>query len=161
MIRFVCIWIALLQYCLAFFPSSFRLSGRSQRTNGHTHFVLVTSNPIRSLSVLEGKQCRGTIFSASKDDDHNNHEYLKEDIIETTNMHAKGGGVGEFSKAEKLGLQRETANVGDPQLAQLETMNITKVLTELQAIQSQGPKKYCILGTRHCSFLHQQIVEML
>lgn len=63
---------------------------------------------------------------------------------------------------DKLPLERETANVGAPQQTmEVQSMNITKVLTELQAIQSQGPKKYCILGTRHCSFLHQQIVEML
>lgn len=74
---------------------------------------------------------------------------------------ANNGGVGGYNPAEKLGLEREAAIVGDPQVAQLESMNITMVLTELQAIQSQGPKKYCILGTRHCSFLHQQIVEML
>ncbi len=74
---------------------------------------------------------------------------------------AGGGGVGGYNPAEKLGLEREAAIVGDPQIAQIEPMNITMVLTELQAIQSQGPKKYCILGTRHCSFLHQQIVEML
>jgi hypothetical protein len=74
---------------------------------------------------------------------------------------AGGGGIGGYNPAEKLGLEREAAIVGDPQIAQLESMNITMVLTELQAIQSQGPKKYCILGTRHCSFLHQQIVEML
>lgn len=72
-----------------------------------------------------------------------------------------GGGVGEYNHKEKWGLQHEAANVGDPKVAQLEIMIITKVLMELQAIQSQGPKKYCILGTRHFSFLHQQIVEML
>lgn len=72
-----------------------------------------------------------------------------------------GGGLGEFNPDEKLGLERETAVVGDPQTKVAEPVNITDVLTELQAIQSQGPKKYCILGTRHCSFLHQQIVEML
>ncbi len=71
------------------------------------------------------------------------------------------GGVGEYNPGDNLGLQRKAPNVGDPQVAQLEPMNITQVMTELQAIQSQGPKKYCILGTRHCSFLHQQIVEML
>ena len=88
---------------------------------------------------------------------------LPTENIDTTSMelNAKGNDVGGSSKEEKLGLERETAVVGDPQVAQMETMNITKVLTELQAIQSQGPKKYCILGTRHCSFLHQQIVEML
>jgi hypothetical protein len=123
--------------------------------------------PSQISSVLGRTQCRVTIFSASNNDVDNNinNEDLVTETIDTTTMelHAKGNDVGGFgfSKEEKLGLQRETAVVGDPQMAQMETMNITKVLTEFQAIQSQGPKKYCILGTRHCSFLHQQIVEML
>lgn len=75
--------------------------------------------------------------------------------------------VGDYDFDKKLGLQRKTAVVGAPQTvvddydSEISKMNITQVMTELQAIQSQGPKKYCILGTRHCSFLHQQIVEML
>ena len=32
---------------------------------------------------------------------------------------------------------------------------------ELREIQGQGPRKVCILGTRHCSYLHQQIIELL
>lgn len=85
---------------------------------------------------------------------------------ETTPATAKSD-VGEFDFDKKLGLQRKTAVVGAPQTvvedydSEISKMNITQVMTELQAIQSQGPKKYCILGTRHCSFLHQQIVEML
>eukprot|EP00536_Pseudo-nitzschia_multiseries_P002804 jgi/Psemu1/184371/e_gw1.39.130.1 len=39
--------------------------------------------------------------------------------------------------------------------------SVTDILKELAAIQQQGPQKYCILGTRHCSYLHQQIIEML
>ena len=31
----------------------------------------------------------------------------------------------------------------------------------MREIQGQGPSKYCILGTRHCSYLHQQIIELL
>ena len=103
-------------------------------------------------------------MNASNEDYRNElSKDLPTENIDTTSMelNAKGNDVGGSSKEEKLGLERETAVVGDPQVAQMETMNITKVLTELQAIQSQGPKKYCILGTRHCSFLHQQIVEML
>eukprot|EP00956_Cyclotella_meneghiniana_P023314 scaffold45236_cov59-Cyclotella_meneghiniana.AAC.6 len=76
--------------------------------------------------------------------------------------------IGEVNYGKKLGLKRQIAVVGAPQTLlededeiQISKMNITQVMTELQAIQSQGPKKYCILGTRHCSFLHQQIVEML
>jgi hypothetical protein len=123
--------------------------------------------PSQISSVLGRTQCSVTIFSASNNDGDNNinNEDLVTETIDATTMelNAKGNDVGGFgfSKEEKLGLQRETAVVGDPQMAQMETMNITKVLTEFQAIQSQGPKKYCILGTRHCSFLHQQIVEML
>ena len=78
---------------------------------------------------------------------------------ESSLMKVSTNNVGEYRR--DLGLEREAPNVGDPQVAQMEPMNITQVMTELQAIQSQGPKKYCILGTRHCSFLHQQIVEML
>ena len=35
------------------------------------------------------------------------------------------------------------------------------MLRELREIQGSGPSKYCILGTRHCSYLHQQIIELL
>ncbi len=75
----------------------------------------------------------------------------------------RGDDVGGFDPLkDKIPTKRETANVGNPQTAvKTENMNIEKVLAELQAIQAQGPKKYCILGTRHCSLLHQQIVELL
>ncbi len=160
------VWIALLQYCFAFGPSS-TLSRRSCRHDGDATSAFSTaavpSTLMHSSSVIGRKQHRGTILNASNNKDNDISTDLQTDNIDTTNMelNAKGDGVGGSSKEEKLGLERETAVVGDPQVAQMETMNITKVLTELQAIQSQGPKKYCILGTRHCSFLHQQIVEML
>lgn len=35
------------------------------------------------------------------------------------------------------------------------------VLQELSSIQKDGPSNIAILGTRHCSLLHQQIVELL
>ncbi|KAF6003250.1 hypothetical protein F1559_001970 [Cyanidiococcus yangmingshanensis] len=35
------------------------------------------------------------------------------------------------------------------------------VLQELAAIQSDSPRNIAILGTRHCSYLHQQIIELL
>lgn len=52
--------------------------------------------------------------------------------------------------------------VGEPQMA-MDGKNYTidSILKELAAIQAEGPKKYSILGTRHCSYLHQQIIEML
>ncbi|CAM9498395.1 unnamed protein product [Discosporangium mesarthrocarpum] len=39
--------------------------------------------------------------------------------------------------------------------------SIEAILKELAEIQNQGPKNVCVLGTRHCSFLHQQIIELL
>jgi len=160
MIRSV-FWIALLQYCFAFGPSITPSRSSCRHYGDFTKtFSAVTmpSTLVHCSSVLGRKQCRRTSLNTS-----NISEDLTTETIDTTNMslNAKGNDVGGSSKEEKLGLERETAVVGDPQVAQMETMNITKVLTELQAIQSQGPKKYCILGTRHCSFLHQQIVEML
>ena len=121
-----------------------------------------------SSSVLSSMRSRKTALNVSNGSSSNESDepFPKDNTINSDELELRvatgGGGVGGFKPGEKLGLERETANVGDPQTAQLEQpMNITKVLTELQAIQSQGPKKYCILGTRHCSLLHQQIVEML
>jgi len=72
-------------------------------------------------------------------------------------------GLGEYDPSENLPQsQREVPNVGDPQLRVKEKeRSVTNILKELAAIQQQGPQKYCILGTRHCSYLHQQIIELL
>eukprot|EP00636_Phaeomonas_parva_P003802 CAMPEP_0118859528 /NCGR_PEP_ID=MMETSP1163-20130328/5740_1 /TAXON_ID=124430 /ORGANISM="Phaeomonas parva, Strain CCMP2877" /LENGTH=282 /DNA_ID=CAMNT_0006793135 /DNA_START=138 /DNA_END=986 /DNA_ORIENTATION=+ len=53
--------------------------------------------------------------------------------------------------------------VGNPQATAMDGKNYTidSILRELAAIQQQGPKTYCILGSRHCSYLHQQIIELL
>jgi hypothetical protein len=68
--------------------------------------------------------------------------------------------VGRYDPSERLG--GKEINVGDPQLKlQEKEFSVTSILKELAAIQQQGPQKYCILGTRHCSFLHQQIIELL
>lgn len=70
-------------------------------------------------------------------------------------------GLGEYDPSEGLRPQREVV-VGDPQLRLKEKeRSVTSILKELAAIQQQGPQKYCILGTRHCSYLHQQIIELL
>lgn len=70
-------------------------------------------------------------------------------------------GLGEYDPSERLRPQREVL-VGDPQIRVKETeRSVMSILKELAAIQQQGPQKYCILGTRHCSYLHQQIIELL
>merc|ERR1719379_823089 len=40
-------------------------------------------------------------------------------------------------------------------------ISLDTILKQLSAIQNDQPKKIVILGTRHCSFLHQQIIELL
>lgn len=72
-------------------------------------------------------------------------------------------GLGEYDPSENLPqTQRDVPNVGDPQLRVKEKdWSVTNILKELAAIQQQGPKKYCILGTRHCSFLIEEIIELL
>mmetsp|Transcript_18273 Transcript_18273/g.25750 ORF Transcript_18273/g.25750 Transcript_18273/m.25750 type:complete len:278 (+) Transcript_18273:155-988(+) len=72
------------------------------------------------------------------------------------------GDLGGYNPGDKLELQRESVVVGDPQIkVKKKEPSIEQILQELAMIQKQGPKKYCILGTRHCSFLHQQIIELL
>jgi len=39
--------------------------------------------------------------------------------------------------------------------------SVNTILKQLESIQQGTPKKIVILGTRHCSFLHQQIIELL
>jgi hypothetical protein len=69
-------------------------------------------------------------------------------------------GVGGYDPSERIGV--ESINVGDPQIkVEVKDISVTSILKELAAIQQQGPRKYCILGTRHCSYLHQQIIELL
>jgi len=69
--------------------------------------------------------------------------------------------LGEYDPSEGVTPKRQV-NVGDPQIkVQDKERSVTSILKELAAIQQQGPQKYCILGTRHCSFLHQQIIELL
>jgi len=61
----------------------------------------------------------------------------------------------------KLPGRRQQVIVGDPQRKVEKEMSVTSILKELTAIQEQGPQKYCVLGTRHCSYLHQRIIELL
>lgn len=77
-----------------------------------------------------------------------------------TKKRPNNDGVGGYDPGESL--RQEELNVGDPQIKVIEKeRSVTSILKELAAMQEGGPKKYCILGTRHCSFLHQQIIELL
>jgi len=54
-----------------------------------------------------------------------------------------------------------TASGSSTATLQREDMSIEEILRQLESIQQGNPKKIVILGTRHCTFLHQQIVELL
>jgi hypothetical protein len=90
----------------------------------------------------------------------NNNPSTEGPPIGSSKRRSNKDGVGGYDPGEKL--RQEELNVGDPQIKLKEKeRSVTSILKELAAIQQQGPQKYCILGTRHCSFLHQQIIELL
>lgn len=69
-------------------------------------------------------------------------------------------GLGGYTPGDAL--RQVEVNVGAPQIKVMDKdRSVTSILKELAAMQEGGPKKYCILGTRHCSYLHQQIIELL
>ena len=86
-----------------------------------------------------------------------NTEYPTDDRKDIQNS-----SLGDFDPSKKIPVKRQVL-VGNPQLKvkKQEDMSINTILQELASIQKQGPSKYCILGTRHCSYLHQQIIELL
>jgi len=166
MLYLILLLMAIVQ-CLAFVPTYTQSLLTSQNVDNSVSIAKSAYDMHDNNNVNVLSRNKAIILHASPISNNNIDEsdeiytnnYIVEELPASTEMMAVG--VGEYDREEKLGLERETANVGDPQAVIDKPMNITSVLTELQAIQSQGPKKYCILGTRHCSFLHQQIVEML
>jgi hypothetical protein len=91
-------------------------------------------------------------------EDRDNLKNANEPPLQPTE--AAKGSVGGYDPGESL--RREEVNVGEPQIKLIEKeRSVTSILKELAAIQQRGPQKYCILGTRHCSYLHQQIIELL
>jgi len=167
MLYLILLLIAIVQ-CLAFVPTYTQSLLTSQNVDNSVSIAKSAYDMHDNKNVNVLSRNKAIILQASpisnnnideSDNIYKNNDMEGQSLSASTEMMAVG--VGEYDREEKLGLERETANVGDPQAVIDKPMNITSVLTELQAIQSQGPKKYCILGTRHCSFLHQQIVEML
>mmetsp|Transcript_46052 Transcript_46052/g.104025 ORF Transcript_46052/g.104025 Transcript_46052/m.104025 type:complete len:261 (+) Transcript_46052:168-950(+) len=78
---------------------------------------------------------------------------LKRDVGKPLRTQSEGDGT--------LTIPKEAAVVGTPQKKEEKSYDIETILKELQAIQNTGPKKYVILGTRHGSFMHSQIIELL
>lgn len=100
-------------------------------------------------SIITSSRARATaVYSSNKNNGNDDDDIIMSDL-------------GEYDPSEGVTPKRQV-NVGDPQIkVQDKERSVTSILKELAAIQQQGPQKYCILGTRHCSFLHQQIIELL
>lgn len=128
--------------------------------------ISTTENRKQLLGVELGAVADG--YSSSSNN-NGNDDGVVFGAKQTATTKALGGtddgydGLGEYDPSENLPeTQREVPNVGNPQLRVKEKdWSVTNILKELAAIQQQGPQKYCILGTRHCSYLHQQIIELL
>jgi len=113
--------------------------------------------PMQKISVSPSRQRRTQVHTLYVRDNENDEPIgYRNDLISGAND------LGEFKPSKKIPIKREVI-VGDPQqrLLKEKEISVTAILKELAAIQAQGPQKYCILGSRHCSFLHQQIVELL
>jgi len=102
------------------------------------------------------------LFSSSLSlEENTDREKINSDAWKMNDVGEREDKVGGYNAEERLGMKgtREVM-LGEPKGPEKE-YSVSSILKELAAIQQQGPQKYCVLGTRHCSFLHQQIIELL
>ena len=111
---------------------------------------------LRGMRVLSNSRLPATQEAA--DDQDPDLASLESQISKKTRPEPSD--LGGYDPYEKFGGRQ--VEVGDPQIKMKEKeRSVTSILSMLAAIQKQGPQKYCIIGTRHCSYLHQQIIELL
>ena len=151
--RSLLVIFAVLHHVASFTSPSSSTRRHSMRIVGHSHHLQPTSQTRPFSSHL---------YAKSEKDDNEDVVSSSEAMEETTNELLNfAGGLGEFDPNKKIPIKREVL-VGNPQLkVKKKDQSVTAILQELASIQKQGPRKYCILGTRHCSYLHQQIIELL
>ena len=144
--------LAVLHHVASFTSPSSSTRRHSMRIVGHLHHLQPTPQTRPSSS---------TLYAKSKEHDDKDAVDSSEAMEETDELLNFAGGLGEFDPNKKIPIKREVL-VGNPQLkVKKKDQSVTAILQELASIQKQGPRKYCILGTRHCSYLHQQIIELL
>lgn len=135
---------------------------RSKRSIAQTPIKIQSRNCLFALSSDIDESSSRSDNNDDNDIDNANTDNNSNNLT-TNDIVAFGGedGLGAFDPSKKLPLKREVI-VGDPQQkVRKPEKSATDILTELAAIQKQGPQKYCILGSRHLSYLHQQIIELL
>ena len=111
-----------------------------------------------SLQASSSSSLSSSLFLPQQ---HKQQQHKQRQGMRTTKMSEprRDRDLGGYDPSERIG---EGVKVGDPQIrVQEKERSVTSILKELSAIQQQGPQKYCILGTRHCSYMHQQIIELL
>jgi hypothetical protein len=135
----------------AFSPPTVVTSSNSHRTTRRSQTTFLRSiQP--DMEPMEDEQSKLSAPSEARDVGNNKSKSNNNKNNEI--MMIKG-----YDPSEGL---PEAVNVGDPQRKVMEKeQSVTSILRELVAIQQRGPQKYCILGTRHCSYMHQQIIELL
>ena len=145
-------FLLLLLPASAFVARHHALEGSSIYPSRHTR----EGGPFRvSPALLRIRSCASNGISLSSTAEPLDEENNENDILGFATEE-----LGGFDPYEKFGGKQ--IEVGDPQIKVKEKeRSVTAILKELAAIQQQGPRKYCILGTRHCSYLHQQIIELL
>jgi len=85
--------------------------------------------------------------------------------------HEPAAEVQSYADRPLMFTDRETDGVGDkgavtltPDAAVIDATDLSgldTILKQLESIQKGTPKNIVVLGTRHCSLLHQQIIELL
>jgi len=119
----------------------------------HTHRVY--SKVARGVGFIRR---RGVGFvglnGVLRDEEEENDKELQ-NILDSSEQASSGSTSGSTTIPTKV------PSVGDPQTRQKVEYSIDSIMKELKAINQEGTRKYCILGTRHCSYLHQQIIELL
>lgn len=137
-----------------------------------TSFHLSSLNTASHISLTRRRSklisCTSNILSSAKSDTNDHDDLRREEVM----LHPKDDytgidptaldeGLGDFNPDKKLPGRGRQVLVGDPQKKVEKEYSVSSILKELSAIQEQGPQKYCVLGTRHCSYLHQRIIELL
>ena len=104
------------------------------------HSPACLSQPSRTLRVVRMAEVPEELSPVLRDEPQAMDARMSETSIEKGTF---GGGSG------------GTATLDDADFS------VNTILKQLESIQQGTPKNIVILGTRHCSFLHQQIIELL
>jgi len=156
-----------------FLSSAFVVAGRGVGGYGSGGVSIDNNRPFRYITSpfphrkhnnnIAGRIDGVTVSLASMDNDQPLEEEEEEEEDEVDDNDDNDGDNGEkMLREEEENGESDSNGVRNVLTATApKTITVSGILTELRAIQHQGPQKYCILGTRHCSFLHQQIIELL